>query len=100
MPVIAGFPESLASVGLQAVWELHHHRNLCVAAGEMSGKNEDARNRSLWRLNGGKLAGAWTKHRPVQPSNESPGRPESSIFKLCRRWSFESPRFSHPSAAL
>ena len=43
---------------------------------------------------------AWTKHRPVQPSNEGPGCPGSPIFKLCRRWSLELPRVSHLSATL
>jgi hypothetical protein len=35
---------------------------------------------------------------PVQPSNEAPGCPGSCIFQLCRQWSFELPRSSHPSA--
>jgi len=34
----------------------------------------------------------------VSPIDEVPGYPVSFIFRLCRRWIFESPRISHPSA--
>jgi hypothetical protein len=35
---------------------------------------------------------------PVAPVDESPGCPGFCIFRPCRRWIFELPRFSHPSA--
>jgi hypothetical protein len=37
---------------------------------------------------------------PVAPLDESPGYPGFCIFRPCRRWIFESPRISHPSALL
>jgi hypothetical protein len=35
---------------------------------------------------------------PVTPTDESPSCPGVCIFRPCRRWIFESPRISHPSA--
>jgi hypothetical protein len=35
---------------------------------------------------------------PVVPIDESPGCPGFCIFRPCRRWIFELPRISHPSA--
>jgi hypothetical protein len=61
-------------------------------------KNEDARDRSLWRLNAVNSQVTRTIHRPVQPCNEAPSFLETCIFRLCRRWIFEFPRISHPSA--
>jgi hypothetical protein len=61
-------------------------------------KNEDARDRSPWRLNAVNSQVTWTMHRPVQPSNEVPSFLDSCIFRLSRRWIFEFPRISHPSA--
>jgi len=37
---------------------------------------------------------------PVPPPDEAPGFPVTSIFRLGRRWSFELPRLSHPSAVV
>jgi hypothetical protein len=67
-------------------------------AGRKPAKNEDARNRSLWRLNAVNSQVTRTMHRPVQPWNEAPSFLESCIFRLCQRWIFEFPRISHPSA--
>jgi len=39
-----------------------------------------------------------SSHCAVAPSMCPPGCPSGCIFRLFRRWSFESPRFSHPSA--
>jgi hypothetical protein len=36
---------------------------------------------------------------PAPPPDEASGRPESCILRPDRRWSFELPRLSHPSAA-
>jgi hypothetical protein len=69
----------------------------CVV-GRKQGKNEDARDRSLWRLNSMNSQGIWTMHRPVQLCDEAASFLASCIFRLCRRWFFEFPRIPHPSA--
>jgi len=37
---------------------------------------------------------------PVAPPDVAAGHPAPCIFRLCRRWIFELPRISHPSALL
>jgi hypothetical protein len=69
--------------------------------GILSPKNEDARDRSLWRLNGDEPAG-YLNHTSSHSAFRLSLRvaPNSRVFQLGRRWSLGLPRFPHLSAAL
>jgi len=57
-----------------------------------------APNLASFSASGASALGHPAARSPVAPADDSPGCPGLFIFRLCRRWSLESPLVSHPSA--